>query len=144
MEKFKQDEDYEKEVILDAIQEDLVDTFLVSHNDINLMQTGEKLFDFISTVTQLKYKYEYLNSLHSYNDYITDAAYCDELDKQVQDYLKVIEGQMTLAITELRKRVSMRFNQMYGRSISSDMRKFEKISDEDWKVLRDYLKSKGE
>ena len=146
MRNFMEDTGYEKDIIRDAVEEDLADTFLHSHNDVNLMQSGEKLFDFLSTVTQLKDKYEFLESLetHSYNDYITDASYCDELDKQVQDYIKVIEGQMTLAITELRKIVSMRFDQVYGRNIRNDIKKFEKISDDDWKILRDYLKSKGE
>lgn len=146
MEKFRQDEDFEKEMILDEVNEDLTDTFLKSHNDINLMHSGEKLFDFLSTTTQLKDKYEYLESIgtHSYSDYITDFTYCDDLEKQVQAYLKVIEGQMTLAITELRMIVSKRFDQVYGRRIIDDVLKFEKISDDDWKILKDYLKSKGE
>lgn len=147
MRNFMEDTGYEKDIIRDAVDEDLIDTFLHSHNDVNLMQSGEKLFDFLSTVTQLADKYMYADEFlmnHSYNDYMTDASYCDELDKQVQDYLKVIEGQMTLAITELRKLISMGFKKVYGRSIYNDVRKFEKISDDDWKILKDYLKSKGE
>ena len=146
MRNFMEDTGYEKDIIRDAVEEDLADTFLHSHNDVNLMHSGEKLFDFLSTTTQLKDKYEYLESIgtHSYSDYITDFTYCDDLEKQVQAYLKVIEGQMTLAITELRMIVSKRFDQVYGRRIIDDVLKFEKISDDDWKILKDYLKSKGE
>lgn len=147
MRNFMEDTSFETDMILDEVREDLADTFLNSHNDVNLMYSGEKLFDFLSTVTQLKDKYIYADEFiknHSYNDYMTDASYCDELDKQVKDYLKVIEGQMTLAITELRKLISMGFSKVYGRSIYNDVRKFEKISDDDWKILKDYLKSKGD